>query len=391
MKVMPLLGYALRGLVRRKAKATVLVLGLASGVALLAAVLFMTDALRAQADRLRMAMPDIVVQKLVAGRPSTLPRAFVGKIAPIPAVRAVRPRVWGYLFLPALQGNVTVVGVPAGVRPLEQVQGTLGQGRDLVPGAHEMVAGATLAQALGLLEGDTLGLPSLGGTAVPLTFVGAFSSSVDLYTADVVLCDEADARVLLGMGPDEATDFAVDLTNPAESSVIAQTIAEGTPGLRVLEREPLARIHSLTYGRRSGLFFVGAIPAILALLLLMSDRASGLSREERREVSVLKAIGWSTEEVLYTKVFEAALTGSIATALGLFLAYGWVFWLGAIGLRATLAGWSSVYPDLALVPAVDPAQLLAIAGAVLLPYVGLCVVPSWRAAAADPVAVMRGE
>jgi ABC-type lipoprotein release transport system permease subunit len=67
-----------------------------------------------------------------------------------------------------------------------------------------------------------------------------------------------------------------------------------------------------------------------------------------------------------------------------------VFLLGAPGLRAAIAGWSVLYPEGALTPEVDVAQLLAITLAVLGPFVGLSIVPAWRAASLDPMESMRG-
>src|SRR4051812_19052834 len=99
-----ILGYALAAIARRRAKAVALGGGLAFAVALVSAVLFLTDALKGEADRARAAIPDIVVQRLIAGRPSTLTVADAKRLEdpPIPSLRAVRPRVWGYLFLPDL-------------------------------------------------------------------------------------------------------------------------------------------------------------------------------------------------------------------------------------------------------------------------------------------------
>ncbi|MBX3260574.1 MAG: hypothetical protein KF782_12845 [Labilithrix sp.] len=74
---------------------------------------------------MRDAHPDIVVQKLVGGRPTTIPASERAKLGDIPSVRDVTPRVWGYIFLPALQGNVTVVGAPRGAAPLSVANGVL--------------------------------------------------------------------------------------------------------------------------------------------------------------------------------------------------------------------------------------------------------------------------
>jgi lipoprotein-releasing system permease protein len=384
-----LLGYAMGALARRRAKSLALGGGLAFAVALVAAVLFLASALRAEADRARLALPDVLVQRLIAGRPATITVAEAAKLTDIASVRAVRPRVWGYVFMPDLQGNVTVIGVPKSVPSLDDVHGTISEGRDRRPGQHEMVVGAALAKFLGLHVGDSLALPSAKATA-PLLLVGTFASSVEGYTNDVVACDEEDARAVLDVPSDAATDLAIDVVNPAEARVVARTILSRLPGTRVVERELLGRVYALAYGRRAGLVLAALVPAFLALLVLAWDRASGLAPDEKKEIAILKAVGWSSADVLWAKLYESLLVGAAATASGLVLAYGWVFLLGAPGLRAAIAGWSVLYPEGALTPEADVAQLLAITLAVLGPFVGLSIVPAWRAASLDPMESMRG-
>jgi len=384
-----ILAFALRALARRKARAFALGGGLAFAVALIAAVVFLTESLRAEAERAHAAHPDIVVQKLVGGRPTTISSADAAKLADIASVRSVTPRVWGYVFLPSLQGNVTVVGTSKGAQPLSIANGVLAEGRDIAPGAHEMIAGAELARFLGMRPGDELGLPTANPDAHALKLVGTFRSSLDLYTADVLICDEEDARALLVLPPGDATDLAITLSNPAEARVVARTITEKLPGARVIERDLLARVYHLAYGRRAGFVLGASIPAILALLVLAWDRASGIGPDERKEIAVLKAVGWSTSDVLWAKLFESLLVGASATALGLLLGYAWIFWLGAPGLRPALVGWSVLYPRAALTPAVDFAQLLGISLAVMGPFALLSIVPAWRAATTDPLDTMR--
>lgn len=382
-----LLAFAVGSLWRRRSRAIALGIGLSLTVTLVAAVLFLTEALRGEAERGQVALPDVVVQRLVAGRPTVVKLSDAKALEGIDSVAAVRTRVWGYVFLPALQGNVTVVGVGS----LASLDGTgaLEKGRDLHAGAHEMIAGAPLVRALGLVVGDSLGLPS-PKPSPPLTLVGTFGSAVDLYAADVIVCDEADARAVLGLAPDEATDIAIDVRNPAEARVVAGTVLERLPGARVVEKSVLARVYTLAYGRRAGLIFAACIPALIALVVLALDRASGLSPVEKREIAILKAVGFSIRDVLWTKMLESLVVASLATAVGLLAAYAWVFWLGAAGLRGALVGWSVLYPETALTPTVDFAELLAIAAATVGPFVGLSIVPAWRAAILEPMDAMRG-
>ena len=243
------LAHAYGALARRKEKAFALGVGLSLIVALLAAVLFLSDALRTEAERASLATPDLVVQELVGGRPGLVALADAARIAGLPSVGKVTPRVWGYVFLPSIQGNATVVGASLAAIP----HGALASGRTLAaPG--EMLMGTGLAHELGLEVGDQLALPSARGTdAHPLTLVGTFASSLDLFTADVVLCSEPDARALLGIPDDRATDLAVEVLNPAEAHVLGRSIAARLVGARIVERSLLGRVYALSYGRRSGL------------------------------------------------------------------------------------------------------------------------------------------
>jgi ABC-type lipoprotein release transport system permease subunit len=385
-----LTAFALRAIWRRRAKSVALGVGLMLAVALVAAVLFLADALLAESDRARAAMPDVTVQRLVGGRPTVLSEADLAKLGGIPSVHSVTPRVWGYLFVPALQGNVTVVGVGPAEDVLSVAHGSLAAGRDIERGRHEMVAGAGLARFLGLALDDQLGLPSANPDAPPLKLVGTFASAVELYTSDVVLCDADDARALLGMGGGQATDFAIAVVNPNETHVIARTVLARLPGTRVIERDLLGRVYRLAYGRRAGLVLAATFPAILALFVLGWDRASGVGPDEVREIAIQKAVGFSTQDVLWCKFGESLLLGLLATAAGLALAYAWVFWLGAPGLRGAIAGWSVLYPEGPITPMVDGGQLLSLTLSVVAPFVALSIVPAWRAATRDPMTAMRG-
>jgi ABC-type lipoprotein release transport system permease subunit len=58
-------------------------------------------------------------------------------------------------------------------------------------------------------------------------------------------------------------------------------------------------------------------------------------------------------------------------------------------LREVLSGWSVLYPEVALTPAVDPADLVGVAAMVLLPFFSAAIFPAWRAAIVDPLQAMR--
>lgn len=400
---MALLALAASSLARHRAKNLALGAALALTVTLAASVLFLTDALRGAADRVRAAAPDLVVQHLVGGRPSTIHEASLERVRHIDGVRSARARVWGYVFVPAVQANVVVVGMDvhpeagAEAKPSEALSvmgGSLAQGRS-VERDGEAVLGAALAEALSLRVGDQVRLASTesegkGEANKPLRIVGTFSAPAEVYTADVVLVGMRDARTVLTMPDGEATDLAVDLTNPAEAHVAAHSIDEALGGVRIVDRELVQRIHELAFGRRGGLALAALLPAILALLVLGWDRLSSLGRDERREVAILKAVGFATRDVVFVRLSESLVLASLATALGIGAAYLWIFVFGAPGLRSAIAGFGVLEAHTPLVPSIDAAPIFGLALGIVGPFVALSIVPAWRAAIADPMDGMRG-
>jgi len=395
-----LLAFAVGAIGRRKARALAFAVGLTAAVTLLAAVVFLTESLRAESERSHRVEPDLVVQRMTGGRPRTVELADEQLIASIPAVRSVTARVWGYLFLPAIEGNITVVAAapndallhrtPSSIEPSPSTaHAVIAEGRHLRAGEHEVVMGAELARTLGVQPGDELRIADAQRTSHTLKLVGTFHSVLDTFTADVVMCDATDARALLGLSPGQATDLALTLSNENESSVVAREIASRMGSTRVIERHSLARVRHLAFGRRAGLVLAMSLPALLTLLVLAWDRATGFSASERKELAIARAVGWSTSDVLWAKLWETLIVACAATAAGLAFAYLWVFVFGAAGLRQALMGWSVVYPRTPLTPAVTLAQVLGITSAIVGPFAMVSVGAAWRAATRDPVDLLR--
>jgi ABC-type lipoprotein release transport system permease subunit len=375
-----LLAYALGAAGRRGGRNGAIAIGLACVVFAFATVLFASEALRETSRRFAAEAPTLTVQQLVAGRAALVDVADAARIAAIPSVRHVDARVWGYLYLGALEANVTIVGV----HDLD--------GEALHDG--EAVFGADVAHALGLRASDRVAVAaSASGDGVPTPRMLDVHRVLDresaLYAGDVVIVSEATARLLLDVPDGLATDFAVDVFPPEETRIVENAIATTLHGARVIDRESLGRSFELTFDARAGLLSATLVPALLALLLLAWERLTGLGDEERREIGVLKAIGWSTRDVLSARLTEAGLVATTGTAIGLGLAYVHAFVLGAPLLVPALFGWSNLRPALVLTPSTDPIELLVLVASVVVPFGAISIVPAWRAANVDPDRLLR--
>jgi len=220
--------------------------------------------------------------------------------------------------------------------------------------------------------------------------VGLFGHESALYEGDVLVTDVVTARSLLNLRDNEVTDLAVWIATPDEATVIAKKIAALMPQARILDKELMSRAYELTFNMRGGTVAAMLLPAFLAFLLLAWDRLTSLGSLARREVAVLKAIGWENSDILGARMWESTLLAVSATAAGMILAYVYVFLAGAPLMSSALFGWSAIYPVLHLTPAVDLVQVLSLVAWIVVPFVTLSVVPAWRAAVVPPGEAVRG-
>ena len=384
-----LIRFALGSAHRRQGRTLSLVVALALVTFGYSSVLFLTEALRREFRMAAIALPDLTVQLLVAGRPALIGEEQLPAIASIAGVVAAQPRVWGYYFVPAMSGNFTVVGVDTDEEAVRRDLSLVMLEGKLPDAPGEMVLGESLAAFLGLEISDAVTLP-VGRTMKRLELVGTFRSQVALWTSDVILMSLADAREFLQVPSGQATDLAVRLSTPDEATVAARKIAELLPSARIVDRQLMSRTYDLTFDTRGGMMGGMLLSALVSFLILAWDRLTGVGPGERREIGVLKAVGWRTGDVLIARLWENAVIAIYGAVPGILAAYGYVFLARAPGLAEVLLGWSSIYPALRLTPSVDPGQFLVLLCLVVIPFVAARLIPACRTATHDPHGLLRG-
>jgi ABC-type lipoprotein release transport system permease subunit len=187
-----------------------------------------------------------------------------------------------------------------------------------------------------------------------------------------------------------ATDLVVRVANPRELQTIALKIAERLPDTRIILRDEMLRTYDAVFSWRGGILAILLFGVVLAFVIVSWDKASGLSQEERREIGVLKAVGWETSDVILMKFWEGAVVSLSAYFTGVLLAYIHVFFFSARLFAPVLKGWAVLYPQFRLIPFIDASQLTALFFLTVVPYAVATIIPSWRASVTDPDAVMKG-
>ena len=227
------------------------------------------------------------------------------------------------------------------------------------------------------------------GVLINLEIKKVISSESELVSSDLILISEDDFRRLFGTSRDYATDLTLKVRNPRELTTIASKISEILPDTRQILRDEILRTYDAVFNWRGGMMIVILLGALLAFIIFAWDKASGLSAEERKEIGILKAIGWETSDVILMKFWEGMVISLSSFLTGTLLAYVHVFFTSSALFEPALKGWAVLYPQFKLTPFIDASQLSALFFLTVVPYTVATIIPSWRAATVDPDSVMR--
>lgn len=364
-RYLPMAIWAARDIQRQGGRCLLLFACLASLVFLTATALLFSRALDATWARLLDQAPDLIIRRIDAGGWAPLPAAeALASAKTIPGVLHPTPRLWG--VVPGPEGPVTVVA-SAAVVPASVLEGIK------PPSTGQAVIGQAMARAV---SNSRLILGS--STTMVLNVIDTFPAETGLATHDLVWLTPADARQLLGLAPCQASDLAVYLFRREEEQAIKADLAAAFAWpVRITDRSTGALHHHTRAVRFGGIAVVAAIPALLALLLIITDSAVS-STGQRDRWGLLKAVGWTTADIVHFQVNRALIIGIPAVVLALASAYAAVFYPPAAGIIAFWITGGQLIPRLTLINSGAILTMLEIAALVGLPYLAAVFLTTLR-------------
>ncbi|MBT3206047.1 MAG: FtsX-like permease family protein [Gammaproteobacteria bacterium] len=366
-----LIDFTLSSLLRRKGKNFGLLLVYTLIVFMLASVMLFTHSLRKEAGIILQQSPEIIVQRLVAGRHALIPSDYIEKMGRLRGVTSKKPRLWGYFYNPVVKANYTVMAPD-----------------HLELSTMEVIIGAGIARTIGLGIGDYFTLRAQNDT-FSFEVKDILDKDSELVTTDLVLISQKAFRIITGIPEGQFTDIVLSVRNPREVRKVAEKLVQKLPDIRPVLREEILRTYDSIFSWRQGIVFVLLIGALLAFVIFAWDKASGLSAEEKREIGILKAVGWESGDILHMKFWEGVIISLSAFILGYLAAYLHVFYSSAVLFESVLKGWATLYPQFRLVPFIDGLQIATLFFFTIFPYVVATIIPIWKASVTDPDAIMR--
>ncbi len=330
MKITGIFVVALNNLIRHRLRTTVVVLCLVVILTPFVAALSVLEGLKREALVSVQEGADLYVTMDMYGRNGIIPIEIADQFSEIDGVEKVVPRVISRIYV---GGRIAVLlGIP-----IEEIDRNVKIIKGKLPEEGEVVIGTALARALQLDVGSNISL-GVRVTAIidhrpyimkrVFRVSGVFDSNTSIWSSDLILIDIEDALTIYEM-ENFVSDIAVYVRH-GKTQEVAEKIQQLNAYFRIQSKALTKQYIQRGFNRRGGIFvLLYTFAFVLAIPVMLVVSGTGLT-ERKKEVAILKATGWQTEEVIQMVFYENTIVAFISAPVSILVSYVWMKMLNGI-------------------------------------------------------------
>jgi len=385
-----LVEYAISSLFRNRSKTIFTSVVFTLLVFLLSSIFFISHSMEYELKKTVDALPEITVQKLKAGRLDLIEEKRVFDILQIEGVSDVASRVWGYYYFQNEGVNYSIVGLDQYEKEYKKSLQSLVKKFDTEKDKPSMIVGKGVYKSLkNSFYKSYFNFIKPDGSLKKIYIEGVFDFDTELESNDLIVMSKKLTKEIFEIPDTLATDIVVKVANPKEVFTISQKIKELFPDTRVLTKEDLKISYQNIFDYKRGVFLALFIVSLFTFFMIIYDKTNALNSEEKKEIGILKALGWKINDILKEKFYEGTILSVFSYLLGVLLALIFVYIFQAPLLRDIFEGYSKLRSSFELPFSLD-FQTLALIFFLSVPiYIAATIFPSWRVAVTDADEVLR--
>jgi ABC-type lipoprotein release transport system permease subunit len=384
-----LFDYVSSSILRHKSKNIFIIIIFTLLVALLSSIFFITNSIQYELNLRLKNTPDIVIENYKAGLKSTIKESTLDKILEVNGITSGRTRIEGDYDFGADKIKFHLIGIDSFEKQDDDFLQKLANKYDLNTSSMLVSLNVKRVMKKSYYE-KYFNFIEPNSTLKKVFIRDSFDVGNRMEFKNTIILDKKALREIFGFLPDEASDIALDVANKNELDFITSKIRLMLPNTKVISKDDLKLTYEKLFNYDSGVFLSIFIISIFTFFIIMYDKSNGLSSEEKREIGILKAIGWRVEDILHAKFYEAFIISFFSFMIGIGLAFIYVFILKAPILGNIFSNESLLnINNFHLLVHMKFTYILLIFLLTVPIYIAATLIPSWRVATLDADEVMR--
>jgi len=377
--------FSISAILRRGSKNISVVIILTMLIFLLSSMMLISGSIKQELSLTYNQLPDITIQKYIGGRVLNIENSRVDTLVDIDGIKEVTARVWGYYYFKNAGVNLSIIGIdPFETQYKQEIEDIAFINNDLLLKEDKMIIGYGVKKVFDSnYYNDFFNFILPDGKFKKVYIGGIFDSSSQIFSNDTILLNQHLAREIFNISSDMSSDITVNITNPSEIDTIASKIRYIYPDSRVITKDDIEISNKNIFNYKSGISLLLFSISLLTFIIIVYDKVSTTSYDERVEIGILKAIGWRVEDILKEKLYEGVIISIFAFTLGILSAIIFVYALQAPLLRDIFSGYSKLKPEFDLIFNFNIETFFIIFFITIPTYLASIIIPSWRIAIED--------
>ncbi|KLE01731.1 ABC transporter permease [Aliarcobacter butzleri] len=361
-------------------------------VFLTSSILFIKNSLQKEISQALENQSDFIIQKTVANKIKDIDTSLIDEFYEINGVSKVTQRVYGqYYFMPE---NVyfTIIGIDffeeTTNQDLKELLNFLNISKFLEK--DSMIIGNGVKKVLDKYAYfDSYDFKLENENSKNIKIFKDLPKEANLIANDLIIMDINIAKKILDIKPDFATDIVLDVPNPLERQNVKEQILLKESNIRILQKDELKKEYENMFNYKGGIFLILFIVVIFTFILVLYQRYSMISSNDKREIGILKAVGWSIKDIIKLKIIENFIVAFMAFIIGVIFAYIFVFILQAPILKNIFIGFSNIKNDFILNQNIKISNLITLFLFFMVPFLSAVLIPVWKIAVIDATKSMK--
>lgn len=352
---------------------------------LLSTVIFIKSSLQNEILKTLESHNDFIIQKEFGGRIFDIENQLEDRLRNIYGVKNITKRVYGrYKFL-SEDVYFTIIGVDfSNLNKELKNLGLQNISKD------EMIVGFEVDNLLKKYKYTNyydFFLPNKEIKKVKITKV--LEKESNIISSDIIILDINLARDILGINRDFSTNIAFDVPNELERANIKQKLQRLDLDLNIIQKEDILKKYETIFNYKGGVFLILYLVVLFAFIIILYQRYSQVSINERKQIAIFKAIGYSVRDIIKIKMSENFVVAFVSYLFGVLLAYFFVFILNAPILKNIFIDFSNIKNDFIIYPYIEFSTFVTLFLFFMVLFLSSVLIPVWKISAINPYESLR--